>query len=80
MINKAINKNRPNRKKLLNTKWTAISPENKEKHFVVSKVNINEIDPQVIDSIVLTAVLTNKNYTIDYRELENELIWQQGWQ
>jgi len=27
--------------KLLHTKWTAVEPRNKEKHFLVTKVTIN---------------------------------------
>ena len=29
-------------KKLLNSKWTAIRPINKEKHFVVSRVEFDD--------------------------------------
>jgi tryptophan-rich hypothetical protein len=71
--------NLPNRKKLLNSKWTAIKPDNKEKHFVVSYVKLNDDDNQIIEFVILTAVLTNKTYQIDYKELKNEKEWKQGW-
>jgi tryptophan-rich hypothetical protein len=73
------NKNLPNRKKLLNSNWTAIKPVSKEKHFTVTEVELSEKDPQVILSIVLTAVMTKTSYKIDYQELADELKWQQGW-
>ena len=68
-----------NRKKLLNSKWTAIKPKNKEKHFTVTKVQLNEEDPQIIEYIVLTAVMTKKNYKLHLNDLQDHLIWTQGW-
>ena len=68
-----------NHKKLLNTKWTAINPQNKEKHFIVTKVEVSENDPQKIISITMTACMTNKNYQKDYQELNDTNKWKQGW-
>ncbi len=73
------NKNHPNKKKLLNSKWTAAEPKNKEKHFTVTEVKLNDNDPQIIDFIVLTAIFTGKTYQINHRQLENESSWKQGW-
>ena len=73
------NSNFPNRKKLNNSKWTATKPVNKEKHFVVSYVKLDDDDNQIIEFVILTAVLTNKTYQIDYKELKNEKEWKQGW-
>ena len=79
-MSEIINKsNFPNRKKLNNSKWTATQPAKKEKHFVVSYVKLNDDDNQIIDFVILTAVLTNKTYQIDYKELKNEKEWKQGW-
>lgn len=72
-------KNLINRKKLFNSKWTAVTPESKEKHFEVTKVELNINDPQVIDSILLRAVFTNRVYQINYKELSDGLIWKVGW-
>lgn len=71
--------NQVNRKKILHSKWTAVRPQNKEKHFTVTHVELDKDDPQVIISITITAEFTNKNYKIDYRELKNSLKWKQGW-
>ena len=66
-------------KKLLNSKWTAVSPQNKEKHFVVTKVKTNDEDDQVIDWIILTAVMTGREQRLDPKVLKDELVWKQGW-
>ncbi len=79
MKNDIKKRNIPNKKKLLNSKWTAIKPENKEKHFNVTKVILSEDDEQVVFYIILTAILTSKDYKIFYRDLENEDKWMQGW-
>ena len=71
--------NLPNRKKLLNSKWTATKPQKKEKHFTVTKVKLNEEDPQIIDYIVITSAFTSYSYQIDYKDLQNDEVWLQGW-
>jgi len=68
-----------NKKKLQNSKWTAISPEKKEKHFTVTQVKLNEDDPQIVDFIILTAVLTNQNYKVNYIDFKNQTKWIEGW-
>lgn len=65
-------------KKLLNSKWTATSPQNKEKHFIVIKVNKNKLDAQVIDSIIIQAVMTNRELLIKPKELLGPS-WSKGW-
>ena len=64
-------------KKLLNSKWTRVNPERKEKHFLVSKVKYDE------DGIVLEceieAVLTRSTYAIDWRVLRDSKQWMTGW-
>jgi tryptophan-rich hypothetical protein len=69
-----------NLKKLLNSKWTAVVPENGEKHFVVTKVERNSKDAQVVDFVCLEAVTSKRVYQIDPRELGNKAVWLQGWQ
>jgi tryptophan-rich hypothetical protein len=68
-----------NFKKFLNSKWTANFPENKEKHFVVEKVDLNEKDSQIVEIVYLRAVYTNKLYSYDPVELENSDKWTKGW-
>lgn len=71
--------NRPNYKKLLNSKWTAVNPINKEKHFIVIKVILNDLDNQIIDKIIIESVLHKNEYNISYGELKNAQLWIQGW-
>ncbi len=68
-----------NYKKLLNSKWTAVTPQNKEKHFSVIKVVKNPEDPQIIDTVILEAVMTGKSYNLNPQELKNRNLWQEGW-
>jgi tryptophan-rich hypothetical protein len=68
-----------NYKKLLNSKWTAVTPQKKEKHFSVIKVVKNSEDPQIIDTVILEAVLTGKSYNLNPQELKNRNLWQEGW-
>jgi tryptophan-rich hypothetical protein len=65
-------------KKLLHSKWTSTNPKNKEKHFVVIKVNKNNLDAQIIDSVVIQAVMTKREFLIPPKELLS-LKWSIGW-
>ena len=42
-------------KKLSNTKWTALAPQQREKHFIVVKVELNPNDVQKVGQITLSA-------------------------
>ena len=69
--------NRINSTKLFHSKWTAVAPMNREKHFLVSEVDFAE-DGSVI-SCQLEAILSKNLYSIDWRELKNSEKWAQGW-
>ncbi len=66
-----------NPKKLLHSNWTAVSPVNKEKHFMVTELKFDE-EGNVIHCL-LEAVLTNREMSIDWQELKNTANWRQGW-
>ena len=66
-------------KKLLLTKWTAVHPINKQKHFLVSKVILQDHPEEKIELIELEAVYSNKTQIIPWRDLTNAKIWIQGW-
>ena len=66
-------------KKLLNSKWTAKKPLNKEKHFVVIKVSKSELDSQIIKSITLEAVITGRQFKAKPKELKDSSVWLAGW-
>lgn len=66
-----------NPKKLLHSKWTAVRPVNKEKHFLVTELKFDE-EGNVIHCL-LEAVISNRAAPIDWQELKNSACWQQGW-
>ncbi|WP_105264728.1 TIGR02450 family Trp-rich protein [Pseudoalteromonas sp. T1lg76] len=69
--------NRINPAKLHHSKWTAVKPMNREKHFLVSEIEFDE-EGSVI-SCKLEAVLSKNEYLIDWTELKSQEQWLQGW-
>ena len=67
-------------KKLLLTKWTAVKPIAKQKHFLVSKVILPEPPNEKIEFVEIEAVYTKKVSLIAWRDLTNSELWIQGWQ
>ncbi len=67
-----------NPKKLLLSKWTAVKPMHKRKHFLVSKVILPEIPEAAIELIELEAVFDQSVQVIPWRDLKNTEIWLQG--
>jgi tryptophan-rich hypothetical protein len=60
------------------TKWTAVTPVVKQKHFLVTKViQIEPDDP--IKMIEIEAVYSKKVSQINWRDLMDETVWCQGW-
>ncbi len=68
-----------NPKKLLLSKWTAVKPSHKRKHFLVSKVILPELPEGVIELVEIEAVFDKKLQVIPWRDLKNSAIWLQGW-
>ncbi|MFT5482256.1 MAG: tryptophan-rich hypothetical protein [Halieaceae bacterium] len=66
-----------NPKKLLNSKWTAIEPTNKEKHFLVTAVEFDE--DGIIIHCLIEAVMTRCSTEINWRALRNSGHWMNGW-
>jgi len=66
-----------NPRKLLNSKWTAVEPVNKEKHFLVTEVECDE-DGRVVHCLI-EAVLTRRQRAIDWRSLKDGARWRSGW-
>jgi tryptophan-rich hypothetical protein len=64
--------------KLLNSKWKARNPENKQKHFLVTNVEFTE-DGRLV-SCLIEAVLTKREMVIDWQELKDSNRWAIGWQ
>jgi len=68
-----------NPKKLLLSKWTAVKPSHKRKHFLVSKVILPELPDAASEFIELEAVFDKSTQVIPWRDLKETDIWLQGW-
>ncbi|CUA83120.1 MULTISPECIES: TIGR02450 family Trp-rich protein [Gulbenkiania] len=68
-----------NHKKLLRSKWTAVAPTSREKHFMVVRVTRDQEDPQKVLTVDLEAVLTRRRWTLPWRDLGDSASWRAGW-
>ena len=68
-----------NPKKLLLTKWTAVKPVAKQKHFLVSRVIQPDIATDPIESVEIESVFSKATQIIAWRELQDDGVWRQGW-
>ena len=68
-----------NPKKLLLTKWTAVKPIAKQKHFLVSRVIQPDLPTDPIVSVEIEAVFSKAVQMIAWRELQNDSVWLQSW-
>jgi tryptophan-rich hypothetical protein len=62
--------------KLVLSKWTAVTPRKKEKHFLVTQFVDDDSDPR---HVILEAVHSKREYVIVWTELKDDAIWRQGW-
>jgi tryptophan-rich hypothetical protein len=69
--------NKINPKKLLKSKWTAINPVMKEKHFLITDIKFDENDNVI--HCTIEAVISNRSEPIEWSELKNTDHWLQGW-
>jgi tryptophan-rich hypothetical protein len=69
--------NQINPNKLLLSKWTAVAPKQKERHFMVIKLIRDE--EQEIIACELEAVINNNSYEIDWQVLKDSSCWLIGW-
>ncbi|MGV8894508.1 MAG: TIGR02450 family Trp-rich protein [Burkholderiaceae bacterium] len=68
-----------NPNKLLRSKWTAVTPCNKELHFIVTKVIAPEPPSIQIETIELEAVHSRRSFSMPWRDLTDSSNWLQGW-
>jgi tryptophan-rich hypothetical protein len=69
--------NKINPRKLLHSKWTAVKPVKKEKHFLVTEVEFDE-EGELVHCLI-EAVISNRSEAIDWKQLRETSSWQQGW-
>lgn len=68
-----------NPRKLLLSKWTALQPQNKEKHFLVVRV-LQPEDPQApVTEVELEAVHSRRGRVMPWKMLTDPAQWRQGW-
>ena len=69
--------NKINPRKLLSSKWTAVAPTRKEKHFIVSDIEFDE--EGVVLSCFIEAVMSKRSIPIEWRDLQDDSNWIHGW-
>ena len=76
-LNLVLAMNKINTKKLLNSKWTSVKPIKKEKHFLITELELDEND-NVIHCLI-EAVISHRVQSINWAELKENEHWIQGW-
>jgi len=69
--------NKINPRKLRHSKWTAVKPVNKEKHFLITEVDFDE--EGVVIACVIEAVISRRALSIEWKELMDDSCWLFGW-
>lgn len=69
--------NKINPAKLLNSKWTAVKPSHKEKHFLVTDIEFDENN--VVVNCEIEAIMSKRITAIDWQQLTDSQLWIQGW-
>ena len=69
--------NQINPEKLLHSKWTALQVKQKERHFIVSR--LQRADDETILSCELEAIINNNVYEIDWQQLKDSSLWLMRW-
>ncbi len=69
--------NRINPNKLLLSKWTAVQPQQKEKHFMVTRLYRTEQGD--VTDVELQAVLTHRSQRLRWQLLQSAECWHMGW-
>lgn len=70
---------RLNPRKLHLSKWTAVQPRNKEKHFIVTRIIQPEQPDQPIIKVEIEAVHSGRSQIIAWKSLTDTGCWKQGW-
>ena len=66
-------------KKLLLTKWTAVHPFDRQKHFLVTKVIVPDNAKAPVEWVDIESVFGQAGQRINWRALRDETQWRQGW-
>jgi tryptophan-rich hypothetical protein len=74
-----VRKNPLSPKKLLLSKWTAVSPTGRERHFVVTRVVVPDPPTVRIEWVEIEAVHSGRSSILRWRDLADGSRWRQGW-
>ncbi|TLF50395.1 TIGR02450 family Trp-rich protein [Halomonas urmiana] len=66
-----------NPEKLHHSKWTAVQPRHKEKHFLVTKLVRDE--EETVVEVILEAIYTRRETTLPWQALKDDATWHMGW-
>ena len=69
--------NRINPEKLDRSKWTAVNPRSRQRHFIVTRL-LRDHEQRVVQC-ELEAVINRQALIIDWQELKNTEHWIMGW-
>jgi tryptophan-rich hypothetical protein len=69
----------PTLKKLDGSKWTAVAPVDREKHFVVTRVIEDRGDRPRSVSVEIRSVLTGRRRIVALEVLRDPEAWRPGW-
>lgn len=65
--------------KLLLSKWTAVDPVNKEKHFMVTLLIAPQPPSLAIEMVQMEALYSGRRFNLPWRMLREPQQWLQGW-
>jgi len=68
-----------NPKKLLLSKWTAVTPVAKQKHYLGSRVIQPTLPTDPIELVEIESVFSKATQIIPWRDLKDVDVWRQGW-
>jgi tryptophan-rich hypothetical protein len=68
-----------NPNKLLLSKWTAVDPVDREKHFIVTRLIATELPDTRIEMVQIEALYSGRNVSLPWRALCDASVWRQGW-
>ena len=66
-------------KKLLLSKWTAVKPLGRDKHFLVANVVLPDEPGAAVEWVEIEAVMSKAARRIAWRDLRDAAQWRQGW-
>jgi tryptophan-rich hypothetical protein len=66
-------------RKLLQSKWTAVVPQGRQKHFVVVRLIERDSPTLPLEHVEIEAVHSKRRRIIEWRELRDPARWHQGW-